>query len=131
MKNLQIWCKLKRKDVVVLHEENETFLCQDLLEAVSDTYERGKNGVEFIDEKILLISFDNYTQRLLTQAILKNLVSDSSAIEYHVCGKFSKCDINADDDVYASYLDTHLMLRKAVNVKKVSLNGKITDYRPR
>lgn len=91
----------------------------------------GENGPEFVDEKILLIGFDNYAQRLLTQAILKNVVSDSSSIEYHICGKFLNCGVSEKNDEYASYLDTHLMLHKAVNVKKVNADGIVRDYRPR
>lgn len=91
----------------------------------------GENGPEFVNEKILFIGFDNYGQRLLTQAILKNVVSDNSCIEYHICGKFSNCGVDVEKDEYASYLDTHLMLHKAVNVKRVGVDGTVRDYRPR
>ena len=140
----------------LLHEKNKTvFLCSEKIlrgcyessnivvcnvaENCARTYwqqypirmRNGENGPEFVDEKILLIGFDNYAQRLLTQAILKNVVSDSSAIEYHVCGRFSNSEVSVENDEYASYLDTHMMLHKAVNVKKVSADGTERDYRPR
>ncbi len=95
------------------------------------TMDETENGMVFRNEKILLIGFDNYGQRLLTQGILKNVFSDDSAIEYHICGKFSSCSDDPDIDEYASYLDTHLQLHKAVNVKKVSAANVIRDYRPR
>ena len=94
--------------------------------------EKDENGKDvFVNEKILFIGFDNYAQRLLTQAILKNVVSDESAIEYHICGKFTHCGTAIDKDEYANYLDTHLMLHKAVNVKKVTQAGEVVDIRPR
>lgn len=81
-------------------------------------------------EKILLIGFDTYGQRLLTQAILKNVVSARSAIEYHVCGKYGG-PVDFGQNEYGAYLDTHWMLQKAIHVNKVSSEGDVYEVRPR
>lgn len=69
-------------------------------------------------EKILIIGFENYGQRLLTQAVLKNVVSTDSQIEYHVAGD------------YHTYLAKHNRLHKAVHVKKVKEIGQAKDFKP-
>lgn len=136
-------------------EEKEIFLCSEKIlrgcyedsrwivcnvaESCARTYwekfpihlKKEETGKWNADEKILLIGFDNYGQRLLTQGILKNVISDQSSIEYHICGRYGCCGTDPKKDEYASYLDTHLMLHKAVHVKKVTDTGKIFDLRPR
>ena len=69
-------------------------------------------------EKILLLGFDNYGQRLLTQAILKNVISTDSQIEYHIAGD------------YHAYLSKHYHLNKTVHVKIINEKGEDRDAKP-
>lgn len=68
-------------------------------------------------EKILIIGFDNYGQRILTQALLKNVIATDSSIEYHIVGN------------YHSYLAKHYKLDKVVHIKEVFCEGKIKEVK--
>ena len=122
---------LKEHKKELLGEKKEVYLCSEnilrgnyedkhlticnIAENCAREYWR-KYPVAHKKEKILLIGFENYGQRLLTQAILKNVISMDSEIEYHVAGG------------YQSYLSKHSKLNKAVHVKIVDQEGKEKEY---
>lgn len=69
-------------------------------------------------EKILIIGFGNYGERILTQGLMENVIALDSNIEYHVIGDYKK------------YLSIHKKLTKIAHVKIRQEDGTVKDYAP-
>ncbi len=114
----------KEKEVYLCSEnivrgnyENKHLTICNIAENCAREYWR-KHPIINPKEKILLIGFGNYGQRLLTQGILKNVVSMDSQIEYHVSGG------------YESYLSKQSKIHKALHVKIVDRRGNEKEFQP-
>lgn len=130
--DLEMYDFLDENGIQILHNsDKEIFLCSEKI--LRGSYENRqiivcnvaencarnywfKYPVLNEKEKILIVGFENYGQRLLTQALLKNVISIHSRIEYHITG-----------GDYREYLSKHYKLSKVAHIKRGLKNGKIKE----
>ncbi len=99
------------------YENNQLVVC-NVAENCAREYWK-KYPVTHGKEKILIIGFGNYGQKILTQGLLKNIIAVDSSIEYHVTGSG-----------YQTYLAKYHKLHKVVHTKYVDKMGEVKDLKP-
>lgn len=91
------------------YEQNQLVACN-----IAENCARGywkKYPIRKMGERICIIGFGNYGQRLLTQGILTNVYSLDSRIEYHVAGD------------YHEFLTKHYKMDRAIRIVRVAQDG--------